>query len=205
MRKLLLAVFSVAVLSTCSFAGGWGVGVKLGVGQNDPKGMEEDFNYYGGTFTKAPGIFAIEGLYEWDLEGERLDIVGSSNKLGLRFGLEGYGENKLEVGGSSEKENTGALPITVYYKKDGGIQSVSYYVGGGLTYIDTTISITGAGDIDEGKWFPHVILGTEYRFTKLFALGVDLKYNIAAKVKRDGSILSDRSGLQGVLAARFYF
>ena len=206
MKKLMLAVFAVFALSAASFAGGWGVGVKLGVGQNDPKGMKENWEFLGGTLTKSGAYFALEGLYEWDLGGETLDEVGSANKLGLRFGLEGYGENKLEVPGlGSEEESTGALPISVYYKRDGGIKAPSFYVGGGMTYISTTISATGVSDEDKDKLFPHIMGGVEYRFTKLFALGLDLKYNIGAKVKKNGFVMSDRSGLQGALAARFYF
>ena len=204
MKKLLVAVLAVFALSSASLAGGWGVDVKLGLGQNDPKDMK-DGNVPGTTLTESPAIFGIEGLYEWDLSGETLDEVGSVNKLGLRFGLEGYGENKLEYPGGSVEESTGALPISVYYKRDGGIEAPSYYVGGGLTYITTTISQTGFSDEDKDKLFPHIMGGVEYRFSKLFALGLDLKYNIGAKVKKNGMVMSDRSGLQGALAARFYF
>ena len=204
MKRLLIAVFAVCALSAASFAGGWGLGVKLGAGQNDPKTLK-DANIPGTTLDESPAVFALEGLYEWDLEGATLDEVGSVNKLGLRFGIEGYGENELKYPGGSLKEETSALPITVYYKRDGGIQAPSYYIGGGLTYIMTTVSETGFSDEDKNKVFPHIMAGAEYRFTKLFALGLDLKYNIGAKVKKNGAVFSDRSGLQGTLAARFYF
>lgn len=204
MKKLFLALFVVAAFSTASFAGGWGLGVKLGAGQNDPKGMEADHNAFGGTFTKAPGVFAIEGLYEWDLNGKRFKQVGSENKIGLRFGFDFYGQNKLETTGLTEKENTVSLPITVYYKHDSGIQKVSWYAGAGFTVISTEVEVPG-DTIKEDKTFPHIMGGAEYRFTKLFALGLDLKYNFSAKITKRASVLSDRTGLQGVLAARFYF
>lgn len=204
MKKLLLAVFAVAVLSVSSFAGGWGLGVKLGAGQNDPKDMKEDFDIYGGTLTKSPGVFAIEGQYEWDLQGEQLDTVGSVNKLGLRFGFDFYGQNKLERTGFTAKENTVSLPVTVYYRHDGGIKNASWYAGAGFTSISTELEVPG-DSIKESKLFPHVMAGAEYRFTKLFALGLDLKYNFNAKLTKNGVVISDRSGLQGVLAARFYF
>ena len=202
MKKLLLAVFVVAAFSAASFAGGWGVGVKLGAGQNDPKSMKDAHTT--GTLTKAPGVFAIEGLYEWDLKGKRFKQVGSENKIGLRFGFDSYGENKLEQGGTA-KEETISLPITVYYKHDSGIKKVSWYAGAGLTFMQTELKVSPGTDRDESKTFPHIMGGAEYRFTKLFALGLDLKYNFSAKITKNNLVLSDRTGLQGVLAARFYF
>ncbi|MCR5504630.1 MAG: porin family protein [Elusimicrobiaceae bacterium] len=204
MKKLLLAVFAVFALSAASFASGWGLGVKLGAGQNDPKGMQENHDAFGGTFTKSPGVFALEGQYEWDLGGQSLETTGSVNKLGLRFGFDFYGENKLEAPGGTEKENTVSLPITVYYKHDGGIKNASWYAGAGFTSISTEVEVPG-DTIKEDKIFPHIMAGAEYRFTKLFALGLDLKYNFNAKIMKYGGVLADRSGVQGVLAARFYF
>ena len=202
MKKLLLAVFAVLALSVSSFAGGWGLGVKLGAGQNDPKTLKD--LHTSGTLTTAPGVFAIEGQYEWDLQGKRFKQVGSENKIGLRFGFDFYGENKLEQGGATAKEDTTSLPITVYYKHDSGIKKVSWYAGAGLTFIQTKFEIPG-DTIKEDKTFPHIMGGAEYRFSKLFALGLDLKYNFSAKITKRDAVLSDRTGLQGVLAARFYF
>ncbi len=202
MKKLLVAVFAVFALSAASFAGGWGLGVKLGAGQNDPKTLKDA--HTSGTLTEAPGVFALEGLYEWDLQGKKFKQVGSENKIGLRFGFDFYGENKLEQGGATAKEDTTSLPITVYYKHDSGIKKVSWYAGAGLTFIQTKFEIPG-DTIKEDKIFPHIMAGAEYRFTKLFALGLDLKYNFNAKITKRDAVLSDRTGLQGALAARFYF
>lgn len=202
MKKLLVAVFAVFALSAASFAGGWGLGIKLGAGQNDPKTLKDAHTY--GTLTEAPGVFALEGLYEWDLQGKKFKQVGSENKIGLRFGFDFYGENKLEKGGATAKEDTTSLPITVYYKHDSGIKKVSWYAGAGLTFIQTKFEIPG-DTIKEDKTFPHIMAGAEYRFSKLFALGLDLKYNFNAKITKRDAVLSDRTGLQGVLAARFYF
>lgn len=202
MKKLLVAVFAVFALSAASFAGGWGLGIKLGAGQNDPKTLKDA--HTSGTLTEAPGVFALEGLYEWDLQGKKFKQVGSENKLGLRFGFDFYGENKLEKGGATAKEDTTSLPITVYYKHDSGIKKVSWYAGAGLTFIQTKFEIPG-DTIKEDKIFPHIMAGAEYRFSKLFALGLDLKYNFNAKITKRDAVLSDRTGLQGVLAARFYF
>lgn len=202
MKKLLVAVFAVFALSAASFAGGWGLGIKLGAGQNDPKTLKDA--HTSGTLTKSPGVFALEGLYEWDLNGKKFKQVGSENKIGLRFGFDFYGENKLEQGGATAKEDTTSLPITVYYKHDSGIKKVSWYAGAGLTFIQTKFEIPG-DTIKEDKTFPHIMAGAEYRFSKLFALGLDLKYNFSAKITKRDAVLSDRTGLQGVLAARFYF
>ena len=202
MKKLLLAVFAVFALSAASFASGWGLGVKLGAGQNDPKNMKDA--HTSGTLTTAPGVFAIEGQYEWDMQGKNVGDTGSENKIGLRFGFDFYGQNKLEKTGFTAKENTVSLPVSVFYRRNGGIKNMSYYFGGGFTSISSELEYTG-GSKDETKLFPHVIAGAEYRFTKLFALGLDLKYNFNAKVTKDNVVLSDRTGLQGVLAARFYF
>lgn len=204
MKKLLFAVIAVFALSAVSFAGGWGLGVKLGAGQNDPKGMKEAHELWGGTLTKAGGYFALEGLYEWDLGGQELETTGSVNKFGLRFGVEGYGENKLES--STEiKENTAAFPISVYYRRDGGIDAPSFYVGGGITYFNTEMKVSPGNDIEKNKVVPHIMGGAEYRFTKLFALGLDLKYNFNAKLTKNDVVISDRSGFIGALVGRFYF
>ena len=203
MKKLLVAVFAVFALSAASFAGGWGLGIKLGAGQNDPKTLKDA--HTSGTLTEAPGVFALEGLYEWDLNGKKFKQVGSENKIGLRFGFDFYGENKLEQGGATAKEDTTSLPITVYYKHDSGIKKVSWYAGAGLTCMTSEMRVSPGTDRDKTKTFPHIMAGAEYRFSKLFALGLDLKYNFNAKITKDDIVLSDRTGLQGVLAGRFYF
>ena len=59
--------------------------------------------------------------------------------------------------------------------------------------------------LSKTKIFPHITAGAEYRFNEVFALGLDVKYNIAAKVKKDDLVLSDRSGIGAALTGRFYF
>ena len=205
MKKMLLAVLAVAALATASFAGDFGLGLKIGGGQNDPKDLKEAFDYFGGELTKSPAMASLEGLYEWNIGGEELDEIGSANKMGVRLGLDVYGQNKYERLATKVTENTVAIPVSLYYKRDGGIKSASFYIGGGVTALYTFMDITTADDLDNTKIFPHVMAGVEYRFSKLFALGLDFKYNINAKNEKDGVIISDRSGLQGALVARFYF
>ena len=194
MKKVVLAVLAVMCFASISFAGG-GLGLKLGGAQNDPKTLEELFDYYGGELTKGYGVFALEGFYEWARE---------KGKIGLRFGFDFYGDNELKVGYGKITETTYAIPLTLYYKWDKGIKAWSGYLGGGLTYINTEIEV-GADEDSESKFFPHIVGGLEYRFTKVFALGFEGKYNIAAKVKKDGDVYSDRSGISGALVGRFYF
>lgn len=114
---------------------------------------------------------------------------------------------------SAATENTYAVPLSVYYKKDNGVQKLSYFIGVGVTYINSEIDFSQFRDafgrvvdkIEEDKVFPHVLGGIEYRFTEIFALGLDLKYNFSAKMEKEGEVVSDRSGFSAALAGRFYF
>lgn len=197
MKKLLFAVLCLGCLSSFTWGGQWGAGVKVGVGQNDPKTLEALFDHataYDRKITRSGGFFAVEVLHEWDFQSP-------ANKIGLKLGADIYGENELKIYGlGTATEETYAIPLSVYYKRENGTQEWSYSVGLGATYIDTEVD-----DVSDSKIFPHIMAGAEYRFTKTFALGLDLKYNIAAKVKKEGDVLSDRSGLSAALAARFYF
>lgn len=199
MKKILL--LSLLVFLSMPLFAEYGVGVKLGVGENDPKSMNEAFDYYGGDKTENGGIFSLEFLYEFPLRpGDEV------NKLGVKAGLDFYGENELKNNylGIKATENTWALPITGYYKYDGGLKNFSFYGGLGFTFIRTEVEL-GSEDFSKSKLFAHIAGGAEYRFTQLFALGLDLKYNIGAKLEKEGGTLSDRSGFSGALAGRFYF
>lgn len=199
MKKILL--LSLLVFLSMPLFAEYGVGVKLGVGENDPKSMNEAFDYYGGDKTEGDGIFSLEFLYEFPLRpGDEV------NKLGVKAGLDFYGENELKNNylGIKATENTWALPITGYYKYDGGLKNFSFYGGLGFTFIRTEVEL-GSEDFSKSKLFAHIAGGAEYRFTQLFALGLDLKYNIGAKLEKEGGTLSDRSGFSGALAGRFYF
>lgn len=187
-------------------SGQFGLGIRTGVAQNDPKDMKDAYNDafdYGWThkkLSKNAAVFGIEALYEW----------GEEDKVGIKLGVEGYGQNKLELdhGDYTAKENTYAFPLTAYYKKDNGIKAWSWFAGAGLTLINSEIKDDYYGDKEtyhKSKVFPHLVAGAEYRFCKLFALGIEAKYNIAAKVKKDGGVLSDRSGIGAAITGRFYF
>lgn len=215
MKKV--AVIAVLLGLVCAFpvsakADNWGLGVKLGVAENDPKSMKDlqnDAGYYGlnSDLEENNGVFGLEALYEFDLND-------NADKLGVKLGMDFFGENKLEltssvVPGSFEaKENTFAVPLTVYYKKDNGLKHWSPFVGAGLSLFRTELKADGFGTsekVSKSKVAPHIMAGAEYRFSPLFALGLEAKYNFSAKIKKDGDVLSDHSGFGGAITGRFYF
>lgn len=189
----------------------WGIGIKMGIGQNNPKTLKDGYDEafeYGWTskeITKNAGLFGLEALYEQTLNDEH-------NKLGVKVGWDLYGENELKLKDATDRveftETSYAFPITVYYKRDNGIKNFSWFAGAGITIMHSEMEIDDGydtEDVSKTKVFPHVAVGGEYRFCKLFALGLDVRYNIAAKVKKDGGVLSDRSGFGAALTGRFYF
>ena len=195
MKKIILAMLVLTCSASFSFAGDFGLGLKIGGGQNDPKDMKDAYDMYGGELTRGYGIVGIEGLYEWDMT--------ETGKLGLRLGIDIYGENEYKYMFVKATETTYAIPLTLYYKW-GGIKALNFYIGGGATYINSELEVASDKE-SEGKVFPHVVAGAEYRFSQVFALGIEAKYNISAKVEKDGEVYSDRSGINGALVARFYF
>lgn len=209
MKKLLIAVLAVLCVAPAAMAKDWGAAVKIGAGENDPKGMKDEFNspelsLYSRELDKSAGYLSFEVLHEWALNDE-------ANKLGLKIGWETYGVNKLDnktIGGNI-KENTDAFPFTVYYRRDNGVGKFSWFAGAGFTIIHTKLESEGAywdkRSASKNRVFPHIAAGAEYRFTQVFALGLDARYNISAKVKKHGEVFSDRSGFGAALAARFYF
>ena len=202
MKKLVIAVVGLLCFAPAVFADNWGLGLRLGAGQNDPKGLKDAYDNTIGNkeLDKNEGVFGLEALYEWNLQDE-------ANKIGAKIGWDTYGENEFKVTGYKAEETTYAFPVTVYYKRDNGVQNWSWFAGAGVTFLRTEIEESGL--INEkshkSKVFPHITAGGEYRFTEVFALGLDVKYNIGAKAKKDGVVYSDRSGFSAALTGRFYF
>ena len=187
MKKIVLAVLAVMSAVSFSFAGNFGLGLKVGAGENNWKNapFETDVE-------KGYGFAGAEILYEFDL--------ASNDKIGLKVGAEIYQKDKAKISGNEFSVQTSNFPITLYYKWDKGVGSFSYYAGGGFTYINSrekSISQT------KSKGMAHLMAGTEYRFTEGFALGVDVTYNFDAKLS--AGYTSDRSGFRGALVGRFYF
>ena len=197
MKKLVIAVLAVLFIAPAAMAKDWGIGVKLGAGQNDPKTLKDNFDYVGGELDKNAGYFSLEVLHEWALNDE-------ANKIGAKVGWDMYGENEHKVFNIKDTEETYSFPFTVYYKRDNGIGKIAWFGGAGVTILRSKIE-EGSRDISKTKVFPHIVAGGEYRFTKVFALGLEARYNFAAKVKKQGITLSDRSGFGAALTGRFYF
>ena len=197
MKKLVIAVLAVLFVAPAVMAKDWGIGVKLGAGQNDPKTLKDNFNVVGGELDKNAGYFSLEVLHEWALNDE-------ANKIGAKVGWDMYGENEHKYGGVKDSEETYAFPFTVYYKRDNGIKNRSWFGGAGVTILHSKIE-EGTWNTSKNRVFPHIVAGAEYRFTNVFALGLEARYNFAAKVKKDGAVLSDRTGFGGALTGRFYF
>lgn len=213
MRKLVVLGVLLSILCawpTAAKADNWGLGVKLGVAENDPKSMkdmQDNAGYYGlnSDLEENNGVFGLEALYEFDLND-------NADKLGVKLGLDFFGENKLEVsspaGSGALKENSFSVPLTVYYKKDNGLKHWSPFVGAGLSLYRTEFKVEDTGSsekVTKSKVAPHIMAGAEYRFSPLFALGLEAKYNFGAKIKKDGDVLSDHSGFGGAITGRFYF
>ena len=200
MKKLMVAVLGVLFFAPAVFADNWGLGLKLGYADNDPKDMKAA-NVGGTEFDDNGSYFGLEALYEWNLD--------ETNKIGAKIGLDTYGENELKIFGAGKvTEDTYSFPITVYYKQDYGVKNWSWFAGAGMTFLRTELDYSGWGGRDDdhkSKVFPHITAGAEYRFTELFALGLDARYNFAAKVKKDGVVYSDRSGFGAAISGRFYF
>ena len=205
MKKLMFAVLAVLFVSPAAFADNWGLGVTLGAGENDPKDMKTYYDNFGGNkeLDRSPAFMGFEALYEMDLNDE-------ANKLGFKVGFDFYGENEMKTTWpvyQKVTETTYSFPITAYYKRDNGIKNVSWFAGAGVTFLRTEVEIETATKTDESKnkIFPHVMVGGEYRFNHLFALGLEARYNFGAKVKKDGLLMSDRSGFGAAITGRFYF
>ena len=205
MKKLLIAVLAVLFVAPSVMAKDWGAAIKFGAGQNDPKSMKNEYDTLNANreLDKMPGYMSMEILHEWSLNNE-------ANRIGAKIGWDTYGENELEVNGpifGKVTEQTDAFPLTVYYRRDNGISKFSWFAGAGVTIMHTKLEGKGiyASSTSKNRTFPHLVAGVEYRFTQVFALGLDARYNISAKVKKNGETLSNRSGFGAALAARFYF
>ena len=140
--------------------------------------MQDLFDYataYNRELSKSGGIFALEVLHEWPSSEE--------NKIGVKAGLDFYGENELKLHGlGTATEETYAIPVTVYYKWDKGLQNWSYWLGLGLSYIHTELD-----DLSDSKFFPHITGGVEYRLER--SLGRPFLFLISSAPFYDGAFL----------------
>ena len=87
MKKLLIAVLAVLFIAPAAMAKDWGIGVKLGAGENDPKDLKNIYDKssgYNRELDKSAGFFSLEVLHEWALNDE-------ANKIGAKIGWDMYG------------------------------------------------------------------------------------------------------------------
>ncbi|MBQ2312781.1 MAG: outer membrane beta-barrel protein [Elusimicrobiaceae bacterium] len=205
MKKILFIVLAIVLMTSSSFADVIGLGVKGGIGRNSPKSFKEAVNTYGGDLTKNPLFFGIEGLYEMDLGGQYDREVGAPVKLGIKLSADFFGKNKIKDSPYllDEKEYTVIIPMSLYLKYDTGASDLSFYMGGGMSYVSTSLTY-GAADDRDWKFSPHALAGVELRVSSSVALGLDFQYNFNAQIKKSGMIYSDRSGLRGAFSVRFY-
>lgn len=212
MKKWLLAVLVLFAFSMISYAADFGIGVKGGIGQNDPKEMKRRFQGCSSgdscQLTKGPGVFSIEGFFEGKINSTELEITGI-NKAGIKVGYDYYMKNKFKNSSYDGKETTYGIPLTLYFKADNGLNDWSSYLGIGITWFNTETFFKNNFGSDEyayqKKVIPHIAIGGEYRYTEFFAIGIDVKFNINASQKVYGHTISDRSGFQGLGVVRFYF
>lgn len=211
MKKL--AVLGVLLSLLCAWptaakADNWGVGVKMGASENDPKTLNDiqDGTVYSNELNEDGTLFTgVEALYEFDLNDE-------ANKLGVKLGFDVFGQNELKItapaGTDKWTETTYAIPLTVYYKRDNGVQAWNPYAGVGVSFFRSEMKRELFGNEakdHKSKVVPHLVAGAEYRFTRLFALGLEAKYNFGAKLEKDGLVYSDHTGFSGAITGRFYF
>ena len=176
--------------------------MKVGAGENDPKTLKEAQDSFSRSelTEDGAGFVGAEVLYEFDLKDE-------ANKLGVKLGVDVFGQNKLEFYSPTygkATETTLALPLTVYYKRDNGVKGWSPFVGAGVSFFRTQIKEDDTKD-HKSKVVPHIAAGAEYRFTNLFALGFEAKYTFNAKLEKKGVVYSDHTGFSGAITGRFYF
>lgn len=195
MKKLMVTMSCLLLMTPALFAVNGGLGIRLGYGQNDPKFENQSLTTHG-------EVGGVELLEEWDLSDE-------TSRIGAKLGFDIYGKNKYSQSGLEAIDNTFAVPLSIYYKQSN--EKWGWFAGGGLTWLSTTVKAStsyGSESFSKSKFFPHLTAGTEYYFNQSISIGLDLKYNIAAEMtleKYGYSYVSDRSGINAAITARYYF
>ncbi|MDR0734858.1 MAG: outer membrane beta-barrel protein [Elusimicrobiota bacterium] len=197
MKKLfvaVIAVFAFAGLARAEF----GIGIKAGA--VSAKGNTKDIyeaNLNDTDTIEIPALLGFEGFFE-----------RAGGGLGVRVSAELAGSDRYEGyrGGRLYKDTvyTYKVPLTVYYKYGPLDSKFHFWAGGGATYMLVNYDDS---NLSANKVFPHVKGGVECRFSRLFGLGLDVGYNFSAKTKATGAakVYKDLTGIEGAVAARFYF
>ena len=204
MKKLVLIAVILAAFSATSFAG-FGLGVSLGAGQSksDLKAVKDSMVAYEHKWNL--GIFGVEAFYEhaglFNLEEQHI--------FGIKVGYNGLGEESLkglyfDLTYEEAKITYYEIPFMIYYKY--APSKWHWTAGAGAAFGKSKLEVLGVGSDTISKTYPFIAAGVEHRFGKLFGLGLDLRYNLGAKFENEiGFVYRDLSGIQGALAARFYF
>ncbi|MDR1124435.1 MAG: outer membrane beta-barrel protein, partial [Elusimicrobiota bacterium] len=162
MKKLFIAaaaVFAFAGLAQAEF----GIGIKAGA--VSAKGnMKDIYEAYTSNTEKleVPVLLGFEGFFE-----------KAGGGLGLRISAELAGADHYEGYDSGIRYRdtvyTYKAPLTLYYKYGPRDSIFHFWAGGGATYMLVNYDDS---DMSASKVFPHVKGGIEFRFTKLFGLGL---------------------------------
>jgi opacity protein-like surface antigen len=159
--------------------------------------------------------------------GYESPLISENKLLGVRCGYNWHGTSSLKVNttaiegeevAKSEatvKSKMQSIPVTLYYKYEFEESKFSVLGGIGLTIINmkltstfknstSTKTETTEGNFSKTRTSPHIAGGLEYRFSKLVALSLDLKYTINSEVKYNDVPFKRDLGFQGALAVRFY-
>jgi opacity protein-like surface antigen len=207
MKKVLaavLAVFSMAVVAGASDLKGFYIGGSLGAaGGNNFEKIQDDMTGVNTKFNDSNFAYGLELGYE-------SPVISDKQLLGARLGVTWHDEIKLEVtdilNNKASVANTAyTIPLSVYYKQLFADSKFALMGGLGVTFVNMTweTKLNGSSeDYSDSKTAAHVIAGAEYKFTEVFALGIDLKYAFGTEIKRYD--YKRDFDFQGALAARFY-
>lgn len=190
MKQLLLTLLFCCILSE-AFAI-VGIGVKYGRSSSDAgiTGFNVDWEPGDGRF------YGFELIVEKDAEIDALGINIGFNKYKYVIG----GERLSYWNYIEEDKDIFSVPISIYYKYK---LSQMFNIYGGL---GATAAVFDMHHVMHNrlKVFPHLLLGTEFKFMRHWALALDAQYNFNAKAEKQGEY-ANLSGISGNLSARFYF
>ncbi len=200
MKKIVLSLLTIVMLSCASFAG-VGVALKAGIGQTDSDVEKVKDTMYTYTYTDdASGIFGVELFYEQ----AALFGMSENSYLGAKLGYTARGNEELKgnFGGGvymDDEVKYYEVPLTLYYKYAVN-EKLGLIGGAGIAF-----GKAKANEISESKAFPFLTAGVEYKFNQYVALGFDAKYNISAKFKKEDFLLRDVNGIEGLVSLKFFF
>ncbi len=204
MKKFLLSVCFIFIFSGFAFSEVF-LGLKYGIGETD---------------TNVKKLGGGAGSYEYDNKksvyaaelGFEVPVSPQTSAAGLKFAYNMFGEVKTKDYKSADdfKNQTYALPMTVYFKFKTSDVGLHFWGGAGITFASMKSEGNLGGFLKtktKNIIFPHLSAGIEWRFTKFIGLGIDLGYNFNAKIETSDLFrqYKDLTGFQGLLSARLYF